>query len=389
MRTYEQTHPWIKFAPFDTHHIDYETWMLLGQAQAKCEQIAGAPLLPDVQQDLHQVFLAKGVLATTAIEGNTLTEEQVRQLLEGKLKLPPSQAYMEQEIDNIVQACNSIGKGIVQQSQDTELCIEDIKLYNTMVLKNLPLNEEVIPGELRSYPVSVAGYRAAPPEDLSYLLARFCEWINDIKGPEHYKIAFDILKAIIAHVYLAWIHPFGDGNGRTARLVEFQILLAAGVPTPAAHLLSNHYNKTRSEYYRHLMLTSKHDDGIFAFIKYAVQGFVDGLNEQIQLIEAQQLIVHWRDYIYRRFDREKDTESNRRKRRLLLDLSKETEPAPLAEIRHISTRIAEAYATLTDKTVERDIRQLVSMRLVRRTPRGFRANTESVLAFLPPRRVEG
>ncbi len=38
---------------------------------------------------------------------------------------------------------------------------------------------------------------------------------------------------------MAWIHPFGDGNGRTARLLEFLILARCGmVPLPAAHLLS-------------------------------------------------------------------------------------------------------------------------------------------------------
>lgn len=56
---------------------------------------------------------------------------------------------------------------------------------------------------------------------------------------------YAIFKAVVAHLYLAWIHPVGDGNGRTARLVEFQILLSSGVPSPAAHLLSNHYNQTR------------------------------------------------------------------------------------------------------------------------------------------------
>lgn len=65
-----------------------------------------------------------------------------------------------------------------------------------------------------------------------------------------------ILKAIAAHLYLAWIHPF-DGNGRTARLMELRLLLAAGVTTPATHLLSNHYNLTRGEYYRQLDAASR------------------------------------------------------------------------------------------------------------------------------------
>ncbi|WP_433223897.1 Fic family protein [Dactylosporangium sp. CS-047395] len=45
-----------------------------------------------------------------------------------------------------------------------------------------------------------------------------------------------MIKAMLAHLYLAWIHPFGDGNGRTARLIESQLLLQAGVPVPAANV---------------------------------------------------------------------------------------------------------------------------------------------------------
>ena len=56
-----------------------------------------------------------------------------------------------------------------------------------------------------------------------------------------------ILRAITAHLYLIWIHPFGDGNGRLARLVEFTILLKSGIPSIAAHLLSNHYNATAEQ----------------------------------------------------------------------------------------------------------------------------------------------
>ena len=89
MRTYNQTHPWINFQ-LDMRKASFRLWMLLGEAQSKCEHIAGVPLLPSVAIQLHQIYLAKGVLATTAIEGNTLTEEEVLKQIEGQLKLPPS-----------------------------------------------------------------------------------------------------------------------------------------------------------------------------------------------------------------------------------------------------------------------------------------------------------
>jgi hypothetical protein len=103
MRTFERTHSWITFH-IDLRHAGPSLWMLLGEAASKCEHIAGVPLRPSVAQSLHQLYLAKGALATTAIEGNTLTEKEVLAHLQGKLKLPPSKEYLAREVDNIVAA---------------------------------------------------------------------------------------------------------------------------------------------------------------------------------------------------------------------------------------------------------------------------------------------
>jgi len=386
MWTYNKTHPWITFS-LNLAQLSYRQWMLLGEAQSKCEHIAGVPLLPNVAERLYQVFLAKGALATTAIEGNTLTEEEVLQLLEGKLELPPSKEYLGQEVDNIIQACNLIGNRILS-GHPAGLCLEDIKEYNALVLKNLPSDEEVVPGHIRMHSVGVGRYRAAPPEDCEHLLERLCNWLNnEFRAPEGNRIAFGILKAIIAHIYIAWIHPFADGNGRTARLLEFQILLSVGVPATAAHLLSNHYNQTRNEYYRQLDRTHKSGGDIFPFIEYALQGFIDGLKDQVETIKMQQLHVHWINYIHDRF-RNRDRVTDIRRRRLLIDLSQRTSPVPLPEVRHLTPRIAEAYADKTDKTVKRDVNALEKMGLVVKTSEGVRAKREIMLAFLPPTRPE-
>jgi len=236
--------------------------------------------------------------------------------------------------------------------------------------------------------VGVARYRGAPPEDCEHLLERLCDWLNsEFRAPEGNRIAFSILKAIVAHIYIAWIHPFADGNGRTARLLEFQILLSVGVPATVAHLLSNHYNQTRYEYYRQLDRTHKSGGDIFPFIEYALQGFIDGLKDQIETIKMQQLHVHWINYIHDRF-RNRDRVTDIRRRRLLIDLSLRTDPVPVPEVRHLTPRIAEAYADKTDKTVKRDVKELERMGLVVNAPEGVRAKREIMLAFLPPTRPE-
>ncbi len=56
------------------------------------DRIAGAPLDPDVAGEFHQLYLARGALATTAIEGNTLSEAEARNAIDDKATLPPSRA---------------------------------------------------------------------------------------------------------------------------------------------------------------------------------------------------------------------------------------------------------------------------------------------------------
>jgi cell filamentation protein, protein adenylyltransferase len=386
-KTYLKTHPWISFQ-IDLRKFSYDLWFQLGEAQAKCEQVAGIPLLPEVANYLHQVFLAKGALATTAIEGNTLSEEDALKLLKGELSLPPSKEYLGQEIENIIAASNSIANKVLYD-QSVKLTPDIIKNFNKLVLRNLPLDEDIILGETRQHNVGVGRYKGAPSEDCEYLLEKLSTWLTkDIVAPnERYKVAFGILRAILAHLYIAWIHPFADGNGRTARLVEFQILLSSGVPSSSAHLLSNFYNQTRSEYYRQLDYASKSGGDVIPFIKYAIQGFVDGLEEQIQMIEGQQLHVHWINYVHNQF-RNKDSVTDSRRRRLVLDLTQKTKPVPISEIRHVSPRIAEAYAGKTVKTIQRDINILTEMQLVKGSKNGIVVRRDLMSAFLPITRID-
>lgn len=385
MQTYEISHPWLKFDA-DLRSANPQFWMALGECQSKCEHVAGVPLEPSTAKDMYRVYLAKGALATTAIEGNTLSEEQVLLHLEGKLELPHSREYLIQEIDNIVEACNGILR-ILKSRNAPPITTERIKELNRDVLHKLALDEGVVPGEIRHGSVGVARYRGAPAADCELLLDKLCSWLNGpaFKPSPGREIAFAILKAILAHLYLAWVHPFGDGNGRTARLLEFQILICSGVPAPAAHLLSNHYNATRTEYYRQLDFASRSDGDVIPFANYAVEGFLDGLRSQLGVIREQQWNVAWRNYVHEAF-KDKNSPSDKRRRDLVLDLSEQKEAVPLAKLSQISPRIAVAYARKTDKTLSRDVAALTELKLLERDKEGkYLARKELILAFLPPR----
>ncbi len=340
---------------------------------------------------LHQLYLAKGAAATTAIEGNTLSEAEVLRAVEGRLEVPPSKHYLKQEVENIIAACNGISAQLAEGTLPP-LSKELLCAYNRQVLEKLPVKEDVKPGELRAHSVIVGNvYRGAPPEDCPYLLERLCEWLNgpEFQAPEGSAVGADtvyaILRSVVAHLYLAWIHPFGDGNGRTARLLEFHILMSAGVPSPAAHLFSNHYNETRGEYYRQLDHASKSGGDIVPFIGYAVRGLVDGLRGQLEKIWTQQWDVVWRNFVHERFQN-KNSPTDTRQGHLALDLGDGDDWVEVGKITELTPRLAKAYAGKTAKTVQRDLNTLVEMGLLARDGRSIRARREVILAFLPLRK---
>ena len=382
MKLYEKTHPWITFR-IDLREVPYSFWMKLGECTSKIEHISRVPLVHDSADDLYKIYLAKGVQATTAIEGNTLSEEQVRQHIEGVLELPPSQEYLAQEVDNILKAINTI---IAETQEKTVKPLDRvwIKNVNQAVLDHLDQQEGSIPGAIRTHSVLVGGrYRGAPAEDCEYLLDRLCQWLNEgIAVPEGEGIPFAIIKAVIAHLYIAWIHPFGDGNGRTARLLELAILLRSGIPVPACHLLSSHYNATRTEYARQLARASQSGGEVVPFLCYAVQGLLDGLSGQLDMIWRQHLDIVWQHYVYRNFPRQ-DTDSGERRRNLVLDLSVSDRAVPFFELVSISERVAQSYAVRAPQTIIRDLRWLIENRWIIKEGDHYSANKYSMLSFTP------
>jgi Fic family protein len=392
-RDYESTHSYINFR-LQLDKPNMALWLLLGEAKSKSAHIARTLLHPHRSHELMQVFLTKGVLATTAIEGNTLSEDQVRGVIENRAELPPSKQYLAQEVRNVVGAYNEVVNAVLD-APEAKLTPEHFKRWNALILGGLEVEDGVEPGTFRENSVVVGNYRAPAWADVEFLMQGLCDWLNgdDFKAPDgrpELRAPLVIVKAIVAHLYLVWIHPFGDGNGRTARLLELQILLSAGFPTPATQLLSNHYNQTRSEYYRQLNAASRTGDPI-PFVTYALRGFVDGLAEQLDLIFAWQREDRWEQYVYQQFG-ELRTEADRRRLRLVLEVSRTSretgEPVARDDIRWLTPKLAKAYNNKTDKTLTRDLNEIRKLELLIRERRGYWPN-ESVLQGLLPASVDG
>jgi len=218
-----------------------------------------------------------------------------------------------------------------------------------------PHNE---PGIYRSHPVTAGTY--VPPQDrdeMRRLMEQFIEWLN-AGPPASWPPS---VQAIVAHFYVVSIHPFGDGNGRTARAVESFILYRGGINVRGFYSLANHYYRNRDRYIE--LLDSTRFDGAYdltPFVLFGLEGLLAGLEEVRQAVVDEVRVVTFRDLARERLDQHDriSIKVSRRLRSLLYLLA--VEPLSLADLPKGSHPLFRLYRGLSDKTASRDIRLLLS-----------------------------
>ena len=383
-KRYEDQNPWISFE----FKVQMDTlWALLGEAYSKTQHLVGTSLPPGFARELASVYLRRGALASTAIEGNTLSLDELNKIMDEGHKLPPSQEYLEREVANVLSALDVVCK--TAKPGAFLLSPEWIMRQNATILDGLDVDDHVEPGEYTTKQLVVGAYRAAPPQDVPYLVDRLCRWLNEeyisranAPGtPEDQRFYLAFLAAALGHLYVAWIHPFGDGNGRTARILQAAVLANSGVvPWVSVNLLSDFYNRTRTRYYRALADASERGD-VAGFIRYSAQGYVDQLREQIEEAQRFQRRIAWQSYVHEVMRAETSGKAKDRRRELVLAMPEE--PIPRKDIPSLSKELYAAYAD-TERTLSRDLARLLKLELVRAEGRGgWAANTRVMDAFMP------
>ncbi|MEI6608653.1 MAG: Fic family protein [Deltaproteobacteria bacterium] len=371
-----------------------ETLFMLGQCEAIIRIISNAPLEPVYRQQLLHVSLRKGAQATTAIEGNTLSEEEIIKIDEGG-KLPPSKEYLQTEVQNVINALNQIRSEVIIDGKDHLITPELIKTFHFNIGKNLGDHLKAAPGQFRisGHDVVVGSYKPPLGKDVLPLIIQLCDWLKEIFHYEDGKQNFteQVLQAIVCHVYIAWIHPFGDGNGRTARLIEFYLLLRAGLPDIASHILSNHYNNTREEYYRQLERAGK-ERNLSGFIAYALLGFRDGLNEVLDIVQINVLKTAWRNYIYEILDSKKAAGKTKaivkRRRNIALNFPADSFQTIDSLLNNNPAFIRE-YTQYSPVTLKRDLLELEKLELIIKHDEKYKANIEILKHSMPLKKVKG
>jgi len=164
------------------------------------------------------------------------------------------------------------------------LCVDFTKL-----LSKASVGGQADPGNYRKIQNYVVNsrtreviYTPPAPLDVPHLMREFVDWLNETEEVS------PILVAGIAQFQFVHIHPFVDGNGRTARLLSTLILYKTGYDFKRLFTISEYYDKDRPSYYKAIRSVRKSNMDMTSWLEY----FVDGLRSQMEEIQAkgQQLI---------------------------------------------------------------------------------------------------
>lgn len=384
--------PHLKFRRCWT--ISAETSFQLGRCAAIADSLAQLPVSPENQEQLKQVAFQRGAQATTAIEGNTITDEELRKLVE-RVPLPKSREYQAREVQNALDAMQMVWSRVVEGDGGEKLNARFIKECNRIIGKDLGALYDGVPGRLRADRRHVGRYLAPPPEKVPQLVEEYCDWLRrEFPKRDTGDMSSVIVEAIVAHVFFEWIHPFADGNGRTGRLLEFYLLLQGGMPDIAAHVLANHYNLTRTEYAAHFEEARRQRD-LTAFLNYSIQGLLDGLLETEATVRHMLFELTWKSLIYDRFAAYTDYHKRsifRRRRALALAM-------PIGGEFSVNELLVQSASKLGDhlqeylgkdfRTLIADLKKIAELGLVRVEGRNrYVANTQLLKSHFARRRSD-
>ncbi len=178
------------------------------------------PLPKEGLQRLREVMFVELTYNSNAIEGNTLTKQETKLVLEEGLTIGGKTMREHLEAINHIEAMGAIESEL----KGGGLSEAFILYLHSLVLKNISENYS---GKYRDYNVRISGSDFVPPEFLKVpsLMNNFVADYNEKIGKVH-----PVELAAFVHFKLVDIHPFADGNGRTARLLMNLVLLKHGFP---------------------------------------------------------------------------------------------------------------------------------------------------------------
>ena len=175
------------------------------------------PLPPELVKNLDDWFRVELTYTSNAIEGNTLNRRETALVVEKGLTVGGKTLVEHLEAANHAKAVDWITQKV--ELSDEPISEQDLLKIHELILAGIDSQNA---GFYRNIPVRISGSTVVlpNPRKVPDLMNEFCAWLCDDKDEGH-----PVKKAAEAHYRLVSIHPFVDGNGRTARLLMNLILL--------------------------------------------------------------------------------------------------------------------------------------------------------------------
>lgn len=251
--------------------------------------IERAKLLPQAEIRLRHQALIRMTHSSTAIEGNNLNLRQVEAVYaRKKINAPVRDVY---EVQNYLAALRHIGQVVKKNSAISEKVI--LKIHKLVTDKTLRPDES---GYWRKHAVYVIRRKWGSADETIYtgpdakkvpqLMADLVKWTTQSE-PENIN---PVIVAGIVHQEIAAIHPFTDGNGRTARALATLILYARGYDFRRLFALEDYYNKDRTKYYSAINIGKNYEERRADFTPW-LQYFVKGFRDEIDNVKAKAMTL--------------------------------------------------------------------------------------------------
>lgn len=258
--------------------------MLTAVAEAKAI-IERAKLLPKHELKLRRQALIRMTHSSTGIEGNQLNIHQVEAVYKHqKIQAHPRDIF---EVQNYLKALRYIEQVFEKKQLLTQRTI--LKIHKLVTNKTLPAEQC---GHYRIGPIYVVKRRLGLPQETLYtgppakqvakLMTDLVAWIKQSKEQE----IQPIIVAGIIHQEIAAIHPFSDGNGRTARALATLVLYQRGYDFRRLFALEDYYNMDRPKYYEAINIGKNYKERRTDFTPW-LEYFVKGFKQEIDNVKAK------------------------------------------------------------------------------------------------------
>lgn len=179
------------------------------------------PLPSELVRNLEEWFLVELTYTSNALEGNTLSRKETAAVVEKGLTVGGKTLIEHLEATNHAKALKDVLR--LSQTPIGELRLVDVLQIHETVLRGI---DDDNAGHFRTIPVRISGSPVILPNPLKVpnMMEAFIEWVVTSTNLHPVELAAE------AHYQLVTIHPFVDGNGRTARLLMNLILIQNGYP---------------------------------------------------------------------------------------------------------------------------------------------------------------